>query len=135
MAEQTIRDSGFQPVEGAPSIFQRNFDGHEVLIFVKSGRIVNVMEQVQKKNTDFFFQGGEIKLVRTYTKDSQTILMMQNERLGVRFEMDSKGDIWSTSVQLLKSLDAIDPVILGITKFAPKEELGSSFCHWRKKLI
>ena len=36
------------------------------------------------------------------------------ERLGVRFEMDCKGDIWSTSVQLLKSLDAIDPVILGI---------------------
>jgi hypothetical protein len=135
MAEQTIRDSGFQPVEGAPSIFHRNFDGHEVLSFVKSGRIVNVMEQVQKKNTDFFFQGGEIKLVRTYTKDSQTILMMQNERLGVRFEMDSKAGIWSTSVQLLKSLDAIDPVILGITKFAPKEELGSSFCHWRKKLI
>jgi hypothetical protein len=65
----------------------------------------------QKKNTDFFFQGGEIKLVRTYTKDSQNILMIRNETLGVRFEMDSKGDIWSTSVQLLKSLDAIDQVI------------------------
>jgi hypothetical protein len=41
--------------------------------------------------------------------------------------MDCKGDIWSTSVQLLKSLDASDPVILGIGKFTPKEELGSHF--------
>jgi hypothetical protein len=69
--------------------------------------------------------GNRQLLINQITVDSQTILMMQNERLGVRFEMDSKGDIWSTSVQLLKSLDAIDPVILGITKFAPKEELGS----------
>jgi hypothetical protein len=81
----------------------------DALVETELARVLKIYQFFELKRF-----GNRQLLINQIPADSQTILMTQNERLGVRFEIDSNGKIWSTSVQLLKSLDAIDPVILGI---------------------